>query len=158
MCRFCIYRDYKSVFITVITKTELPKTLRSVQCHRKKILSANCEALCHFDKLRITAKCICVKMCNFISHLQMCQCLLILLSISFLGYTHIESWYDVNYNSPTVCSGQLISQRHCFFRFEISWNRSFCPIRSLASFDSKVTTRIGIGFGTRLRTMHFSSS
>jgi len=55
-CRFCIHRDFQSVFITVITKTELPKALRRVQCHRKRILSANCEALCHLDKLRITAK------------------------------------------------------------------------------------------------------
>ena len=61
MSFFCIHRDFQSVFITVITKTELPKTLRSVQCHRKIILSANCEALCHLDKLRITA------MCNFIA-------------------------------------------------------------------------------------------
>ena len=51
----------------MITKTELPKTLRSVQCHRKRILSANCEALRHLDKLRITAKCISVKMCNSIA-------------------------------------------------------------------------------------------
>ena len=66
-CRFCIHRNFQSVFITVFTKTELPKTLRSVQCDRKRILSANCEALCHLDKLRITAKCIYVKMCNFIA-------------------------------------------------------------------------------------------
>ena len=64
---FCVHRYFQSVFITVITNTELPKTLRSVQCHRKRILSANCESLCHLDKLRITAKCISVKMCNSIA-------------------------------------------------------------------------------------------
>ena len=64
---FCIHRDFQSVFIRVITKNELPIALRSVQCDRKRILSANCEALCHLDKLRITAKCISVKMCNSIA-------------------------------------------------------------------------------------------
>ena len=72
----------------------------------------------------------------------MCLGLHILLAISFLDYPQIESWYDVNYNSLTVCSGQLISQRYCFVRFEISGNLSFCLLRSLTSFDGKVTTRI----------------
>ena len=63
----------------------------------------------------------------------MCQWLLILLGISFLDYPQIESWYDVNYNSPTVCSGQLISQRHCLVRF---WNFRISKFLSRTAYQS----------------------
>ena len=59
------------------------------------------------------------KTCAVLSHLQMCQCLVILLAISFLDYPQIESWYDVEDNSATVCIEQLIWRRHCLVRF---WN------------------------------------
>ena len=140
-----------------ITNTELPKTLRSVQCHRKRILSANCESRCHLDKLGITAKCISVK-CAILSHLQMCQCLLILLAISFSDYPQIESFTMSTTHLLLFAVDNWFHSDTVWSVFEISGNLSFCLLRSLTSFDGKVTTRIGIGFGTRLRTMNFSSS
>ena len=148
-CSFCIHRDFKSVFITVITKTELPETLRSVQCHRKRIIVSKLRSSLLFEQITNYCKMYMCKKCAISSHMQMCLCLLILLAISFLDYPQVESWYGVNYNSPTVCSGQLILQRYCLARFEISGNLSFCLLRSLTSFDGKVTTRIVIGFGAK---------
>jgi len=137
----------------VITNTELPKTLRSVQCHRKRILSANCEALRHLDKLQITAKCISVKMCNSIA-------------FAFSFYWRFRFWIIHSSNHDTMSTTHLLlfavdnwfHSDTAWFVFEISGNLSFCLLRSLTSFDDKVTTRIGIGFGTCLRTMNFSSS
>ena len=128
------------------------KTLRIVQCDRKRILSANCEALCHLDKLRITA------MCNFIAFADVWMC--------FSVYWRFCFWIMHRSNHDTMSTTTLLlfavdnwfHSDTAWFVFEISGSLSFCLLQSLTSVDGKVTTQIGIGFGTRLRTMNFSSS
>jgi len=86
----------------------------------KNSLSENCEALSHLDKLLITAKCTHVeKMCNFIAFAD------VPMSSHFIG--------DFVFGLSTY-----------LFVCEISGNLSFCLLRSLTSFDSKVTTRISV--------------
>ena len=139
---FCIYRDFQSVFITVITNTELPKTLRSVQCHRKRILPANCESLCHLDKLGMTAKCMSVKMCNSIAFAD------VSMTSHFIGDFVFWVIHRSNHDTMSTTTLLLFAVDNWFhsdiawFLFEISGNLSFCLLRSLTSFDGKVTTPV----------------
>ena len=68
-CRFCIHRDFKSVFITVITKTELPETLRSVQCHRKNIIVSKLRSSLLFEQITNYCKMYMCKKCAISSHI-----------------------------------------------------------------------------------------
>jgi len=141
-CRFCIHRNFKSVFITEITKTELPKTLRSVNCHRKRIIASKLRSALLFKQITNYCK---MYMCKNVQFHRICRCVYV---FSFCWQCRFWIIHRSNHDTMSTTTLLLFAVDN-WFHNDTAWFVLKFLLRSLTSFDGKVATRISIGFGAK---------